>query len=595
MYHLFLLTIVFVLTGTLPLPLESSANSFPATSESIPATYDASGTWTISYSDNWADSNCSANQDTTESVIISQFESFVSYSTGGNLHGGSVSGAAYEAAYSFAHNDGTVTGTDSFTLTSETSGAGTTSWVWIGPSFGVFCTGGATITTTKQQSATSPAPPTLTFPAAGATDSSLTPTFTTASFSDPDSGDSHLKTDWQTSESFAFTTSILLESSYTNLTSLTIPDGLLDEGTTYYWHARFYDKDGNASDWSSIYSFTTLTSTTDQNSNGIPDTQEVSSSVDMDSDGEADILQDDIKSLNTIVGNAQLGISRKDDPIITDIIKVESIDPDTISTVARPHTMPLGMVSLKLKVSPGSTATPKIYFSEPAPANATWLMYDSIKGWTDYSDYATFSDDRMSVVLELHDGSHGDSDGAANGIIVDPGGYGVATFISGVVTDTLGTTITNAEVTLTRALTDLTFVMKSLSDGTFFSALLPGDYSFSAAASGYGSSYGTISIPESVVKSTLSISLNTAPTLTTAINGPLASASWGVVTDAERYTFYYAPFPYEGEQTIVSMEMGSVRSVSAELPSGAAYYVAATSWVDGVESGYSNIELIIMP
>jgi len=63
-----------------------------------------------------------------------------------------------------------------------------------------------------------------------------------------------------------------------------------------------------------------------------------------------------------------------------------------------------------------------VYLSEPTPSGATWYIYDSINGWQDYSDYATFDVDRKLVTLQLKDGDYGDADGTANGIIVDPSG-----------------------------------------------------------------------------------------------------------------------------------------------------------------------------
>jgi PKD repeat protein len=68
-----------------------------------------------------------------------------------------------------------------------------------------------------------------------------------------------------------------------HLTSLPVPHLVLDEGTTYYWAARFFDNNGNVSEWSDVYSFTTLTTTDDQNGNGIPDSQE-NYRVDLDGD-----------------------------------------------------------------------------------------------------------------------------------------------------------------------------------------------------------------------------------------------------------------------------------------------------------------------
>ncbi len=86
-----------------------------------------------------------------------------------------------------------------------------------------------------------------------------------------------------------------------------------------------------------------------------------------------------------------------------------------------------------------------------------------------------------------------------------------------------------------------------------------------------------------------------APTLAISINAGIATANWNRVMNADSYTLYFAPFPYEGEDTIGHIAMGSETSVSAELPSGAGFYVAVTSINNGVESSYSNIELIQMP
>jgi len=86
--------------------------------------------------------------------------------------------------------------------------------------------------------------------------------------------------------------------------------------------------------------------------------------------------------------------------------------------------MPLGLISFKVEVgTAGDTAEVTVYLSKPEPNDATWYKYDSINGWQDYSDYATFSADRRSVMLELKDGSFGDADGTENGIIVDPSGF----------------------------------------------------------------------------------------------------------------------------------------------------------------------------
>ena len=67
----------------------------------------------------------------------------------------------------------------------------------------------------------------------------------------------------------------------------------------------------------------------------------------------------------------------------------------------------------------------RIHFSEAAPQSATWVKYDLAGGWQDYADHAVFDDDRLSVEIEVRDGGFGDADGVANGIVVDPTGFGI--------------------------------------------------------------------------------------------------------------------------------------------------------------------------
>jgi hypothetical protein len=265
-----------------------------------------------------------------------------------------------------------------------------------------------------------------------------------------------------------------------HLTSLPLPQFVLLVGTTYYWRARFYDSHYNASEWSDPFSFMIQTATTDLNANGIPDAQE-NDTADMNNDGTPDIAQDHIKSLNTVVGGGQMGVSRAGDPAVTDIEAIDSIDPETISEIALPSLMDLGLFAMRLSVAnAGEIVEVVIYFSEAAPSGATWLKYDPISGWIDYADHATFSNDRKSVVLELKDGDYGDVDGAANGIIVDPGGVGLASWVEGLITDaSTGHGIARAEVTIS----ELAFTADLT--GHYLSMILPGTYQMTISAPGY--------------------------------------------------------------------------------------------------------------
>jgi len=64
----------------------------------------------------------------------------------------------------------------------------------------------------------------------------------------------------------------------------------------------------------------------DSNSNGIPDEQEVDGTIDLDEDGVNDVQQDDIKCVNTVIGDTQVGI--KTSTIGASIASLKSIDPN---------------------------------------------------------------------------------------------------------------------------------------------------------------------------------------------------------------------------------------------------------------------------
>jgi hypothetical protein len=288
-----------------------------------------------------------------------------------------------------------------------------------------------------------PQQPIIISPYHGEADVSLTPELSTGQFYDPD-GDAHGRTRWQISSTpgdFSEGFLVLGVDTDFHLTSLIVPRSVLDEETTYYWRVRFYDSKNSGSEWSDICSFRTLFSGDDVDPrNGLPDDQEVNGTLDLDGDGTADINQGDIKCVNTVVEDGQIGVKAGQN--VVSIESVKSIDPESLpGTSQRPDEMPFGAISFKLSVAnPGDTAEVTIYLSEPAPSGAQWYKYDSINGWQ--ADalriLSVFSDDRQSVTLLLEDGDYGDADGVRNGIIVDPGGIGLSYTSEGEDTDSAG-------------------------------------------------------------------------------------------------------------------------------------------------------------
>jgi hypothetical protein len=94
---------------------------------------------------------------------------------------------------------------------------------------------------------------------------SLTPTLQASTFSDPDSGDHHVASQWHIDDDPWDFTSLAFDSGTdaTNLTSVSVPSGKLAYSTLYYWRVRYEDSQGAWSDWSVEMCFVTTSATTD--------------------------------------------------------------------------------------------------------------------------------------------------------------------------------------------------------------------------------------------------------------------------------------------------------------------------------------------
>jgi chitinase len=275
-----------------------------------------------------------------------------------------------------------------------------------------------------------PDQPVLSLPKDGAIEAALTPELQIGAFSDQDTKDTHLKTQWQISKDDCFSSLVFDVTSNVYLTSLDVPESLLNMNTTYYWRARFFDNHDESSQWSESCSFTTIVASADDaNANNIPDDQEVDGTVDLDQDGIYDIYQNDIKSIQRVDRGVKVGV--KISANVASIESIKFIDPyDIADSGNRPEDMPFDAVSFKLRVNhAGDVARVIVYLSGQAPEGAKWYKYDVTNGWQDYSNHAILSADRKSVTLELKDGGYGDGDGTENGIIIDPSGIGIASSI----------------------------------------------------------------------------------------------------------------------------------------------------------------------
>ena len=286
-----------------------------------------------------------------------------------------------------------------------------------------------------------PNQPVLEAPEDGSQDIPLNITLMSGAFTDENTaeGDFHYQTHWQVSLDASFATPLLDLISPVSLNTLILTGSLLTEDVVYYWRVRYLDSYEAGSEWSETYAFKTTAAPIDGNGNGIPDAQEldIASPADLDQNGIPDVSQinDHFKVLNTVDGSGQIALETTNS---NDIIEfIESCSPDAYPEEGgesdKPQDIRYGLLSFRLRVqNAGDAATVIAYFSEPLPDTYKWYKYDLVKGWYIYTD-AVFSADRRSLTFTLIDGGDGDSDGLANGIIVDPVGAGSAGAVAVVV------------------------------------------------------------------------------------------------------------------------------------------------------------------
>ena len=248
-------------------------------------------------------------------------------------------------------------------------------------------------------------------------------------FHDPDQGDSHLKTQWRI---FREEDNVCVLSTISTdfLTTLPVPDIVFEESTAYYWNARFFDNHGAASGWSEAEKIVIGLFKTDEDDDGVPDEQEVDGSVDLNRDGLPDSEQVIMKSILMPSGDKRIGLSIENSDTVTSILSVEAVDPVAADfspeDEAKANLLPYGLINFKLGVEhPGDSATVTVHFDAPVPGGAGSMKFNPVQSvWSNYSDHARFSPDRLSVDLEFVDGGFGDDDGVANGVIIDPSGPG---------------------------------------------------------------------------------------------------------------------------------------------------------------------------
>jgi hypothetical protein len=251
----------------------------------------------------------------------------------------------------------------------------------------------------------------------------LTPVLVSGDYCDTDN-DGHYQSWWQISTETDFTTLVLDDKSEIQLTAYTVGEMILDIDTAYYWRVKYIDARHGTSGWSPTATFTTIDaeSSDDTDINGIPDAQEVDSSVDLNENGIFDQFENSILCVATVEGEALVGVETISDNVA--LVSIKSLPTDTIPDQS--VKVAFGLIGFKLYLPSGvKTAIVNLHFSEKVPNDALLYKYKADSGW-EVVENATIDVNGRRLTLIVEDGGKDDEDGVENGVIVDPSGIAFA-------------------------------------------------------------------------------------------------------------------------------------------------------------------------
>jgi len=89
--------------------------------------------------------------------------------------------------------------------------------------------------------------------------------------------------------------------------------------------------------------------------------------------------------------------------------------------------------------------------------------------------------------------------------------------------------------------------------------------------------------------SSIAMTAPSAPVLTVIVSDTKVTVSWSAVEGAIGYFLSYAPSPYAGSGSIVTLNVGASNMLSADLNPGAAFLVAVQAQDSTGMSLYSNV------
>jgi hypothetical protein len=244
-----------------------------------------------------------------------------------------------------------------------------------------------------------PAVPQLAWPLSGSVDISRTALLETDAIDYPSECGVHQRTEWQVSEFSDFSTLVMHVDTLNYPTMSQVPNLMLDPATTYYWRVKQVADSGMESDWSNVWSFTTI--------------------------DEYDIKRGEIL-VDQVVGDSDIQIIYMLPADGTVPLLIKELDPNTITeTVNRPVEFPYGLLSFRIAVEPGASYQLDVAYTEEAPIEDVGYVYTHEDGWhlNEAIVYLPEESDEYkdpTVIMTWQDGGIGDADGVVNGIIINP-------------------------------------------------------------------------------------------------------------------------------------------------------------------------------
>jgi len=106
------------------------------------------------------------------------------------------------------------------------------------------------------------------------------------------------------------------------------------------------------------------------------------------------------------------------------INNIVAISEATLPNIGKPAVIfPYGLLSYSITEIPvGSTVNLILTYPQAIPISAQYWKYDDATGWVNITSLVGHNDGDNILTIALTDGGPGDTDGVANGTIVDPGG-----------------------------------------------------------------------------------------------------------------------------------------------------------------------------